>query len=479
MSVLLRSARLCVLPSLALIAGCTTVGPNWHGAPAVAPDAAARGSFVRAPGVATAAQPDAQWWTVFGDPALDDLITRALAGSPDIAAAKARIDQSRATLSSAKAALLPSASVGVLAAEADLPGAILNRNGRLSEQVYADNIQASWEIDLFGGSARKIEAARYRSANAAASAQDVAVTLSAEIARDYVMLRAQQAIAAVLVQQVDYDTRLLSAAQDRFARGTVAQQTVDTAHSALAQSQSDLADTHVQITVLADQLAVLSGREPGALDALIATPGAVPLAPANVAVGDPARLLRHRPDIRMAESQLAAANADLGARIADKFPSISFTGILGLGGTNIGEAFQPSSLIALLLPQLKWNLLDGGRAKAAERGARGALAEAEANYRSKVLGALQDAENSLTRFGGQRITLAKAIEQHDAALHMATLQGKRADGGTLSRAEALSAQRQALHIQLNTLSATAQLTTDFIAVEKSLGLGWEAQEPRK
>jgi len=480
MSAQLSQARfLTALSSLALLAGCTTVGPKWHGAPVTAPDAAARGAFVRGPGVATANPPSPRWWETFGDPVLDNLITQALAGSPDLAAAKARIDQSRANLSSARAARLPSASVGVLAAEADLPGTILSRSGRLSEQVYADNIQASWEIDLFGGTSRKIEGARFRAAAAEASTDDIAVTLSAEIARDYVMLRAQQAIAAVLIQQVDCDTRLLTAAQQRFSLGTAGQQAVNNAQSALAQSQSDLADTHVQVTVLADQLAVLSGREPGTLDTLITTPGAVPLVPANVAVGDPARLLRHRPDIRMAEDQLAAANADVGAKMADRLPSISFTGILGLGGTNVGDAFSPSSLIALLLPQLKWNLFDGGRAKAAVVNARGARAEAEANYRTKVLAALQDAENSLTRFGGQRITLAKAIEQHDSAVHTATLEADRAAGGTLSRADAISAQRQTLRAQLNTLSATAQLSTDFIAVEKALGLGWETQEPAK
>ncbi len=473
------SRSLFALPSLALLAGCAAVGPNWHGAPVVAPDAAARGAFVRAPAKVTATPPAPRWWETFDDPVLNDLITRALAGSPDLKSAKARIDQSRATLSVAKGSLLPSATVGALVGEASLPGTILGRSGRLSEQIYADNFQASWEVDLFGANRRRVEAARYRADNAVASADDVAVTLSAEIARAYVTLRAQQAIAGVLVQQVDCDHRLVTAAQERFAHGTVAHQAVDTAHSALAQSESDLADTHVQMTVLADQIAVLTGQEPGALDTLVATAGAVPLAPAQVAVGDPARLLRHRPDIRMAESELAAANADLGARIADRLPSISFTGILGLGGTNLSDAVSPSSLIALLLPQLKWNLFDGGRAKAQERGARGARAEAEENYRSHVLDALQDAENSLTRFGGQRVTLAKAIEQHDAAMHLAALQADRATGGTLSRADAISAQRQALRAQLGTLSATAQLTTDFIAVEKALGLGWEAQELHK
>jgi len=303
--------------------------------------------------------------------------------------------------------------------------------------------------------------------------------LYAEIARVYVTLRGDQASAALLERQVDYDRQLLGHAQDRFAGGTVPAQSIDTARTALAQSESDLADTRAQITALADQLAVLIGREPGALDALVANPVPVPMVPAHVAVGDPARLLRHRPDIRVAERQLAGSNADLGARMADRFPSISFTGILGLGGTTVAEAFAPSSLIALIVPQIKWNLFDGGRAAAQVRGARSARDEAEANYRSHVLAALDDAEGSLTRFGAARIDLSKAVEQHNAASHLAGLQATRVAGGTLSRADALSSDRQALRAQLATVSAQARLTTDFIAVEKALGLGWESGEPQE
>jgi len=471
-----RPRRLIVPLVSALLAGCASVGPNWHGAPVAAPDAAARTAFLRAPAGVDAGAPSAHWWEALGDPVLNDLETRALAGSPDLAAAQARIAQARATLASTKSASLPTIGVGAVAGEVSLPGNVLGRNGRLSEQVYGDDFQASWEPDLFGTTRRRVEGARYRAAAAQASAADAQVALSAQIARVYVQLRAEQVSAAVLEQQVEDDKRLLGHAQDRFAGGTIGDQDVDTARSTLAQSQSDLADARAQITAFADQLAVLSGREPGALDALVATPAPVPQIPAQVAIGDPARLLRHRPDIREAEQQLAAANADVGARIADRLPSISFTGVLGLGGTSVGNAFNPATLIALIVPQIKWNAFDGGRGAAQVRGARGARAEAEANYRSRVLSALQDAEGALTRFGAARIALGKAVEQRDSASHLAALQANRAAGGTLSRADALSADRQALRAQLNAASAQAQLTTDFVAVEKALGLGWESGE---
>ena len=476
----LPGQTLATLPlATALLAGCTTVGPNWHGAPVAAPQATARGQFLRAPAQTDSATPAARWWETLGDPALDDLETRALAGSPDLAAAQARIASANAALGSARSALAPKVSVGALAGEVSLPGALLSRDGRLSEQVYADNLQASWEIDLFGAKRRRVESARDRAEASEASAADVAVALSAQVAQVYVQLRAEQATAAVLAQQVDIDRQLLSAAQGRFAGGTVAAQAIDNARTTLAQSESDLADSRAQITALADQLAVLIGSEPGALDILAATAAPIPAVPAHVAVGDPVHMLRHRPDIRAAERQLAAATADVGARMADRFPSVSFTGLLGLGSTTPGGAFSPSTLIGLIVPQITWNAFDGGRAAALVKSARSARDEAEANYRSRVLAALDDAEGSLIRFGTQRIALGKAIEQSDAAAHLAGLQATRATGGTLSHADALSADRQALRAQLGTATAQARLTGDFIAVEKALGLGWESVVPRK
>jgi outer membrane protein TolC len=178
----------------------------------------------------------------------------------------------------------------------------------------------------------------------------------------------------------------------------------------------------------------------------------------------------------VAERQVAAANADVGAHIADRFPKVTFTGILGLGGTSVGDAFNPGSLVALAMPQIKWNILDGGRTVALKRNARSALVEAEAKYRGTVLDALEDAEASLTRFGSQRIALAKAAESREAAEHLARLQVQRAQGGTLSRADALKAERQALRAKMAEISAGGTLTSDFVAVEKALGLGWEAQK---
>lgn len=471
-----------LIPALAslLLAGCMTVGPDYKGAPQAAPQADARGNFLRAGSDAAIQAPTMRWWDVLGDPVLSRLIDDALAGSPDIAIANARIAQARAGLAANRTALTPSLNASAVAPYFNVPGGLFSSNGqsggRDSVNVYNVGFDSSWELDLFGGTRRKIEAASDRAQAAEAGLADAQVTLSAEIARAYTSLRARQAGLALLDRQEAIDTQLVSLAQERLSGGTAPEQPLDAARGQLSQTQGDRAKTLADVAVLIDQIAVLTGREPGALDGTLTTVAPVPLPPASVAVGDPASMLRQRPDVRMAERRLAAANADIGVQIANRFPKISFMGLLGLGGQSISDVFDPSKIVGLVLPQIRWSLFDGGRNKAQVSNARGAFAEAEATYRKAVLGALADAETSLARFGGQRNAFGRAIETEQTAQRAAQLQQQRANAGTIGRSDALTAERQAIQAGLAAVSAKADMTTGFIAVEKALGLGWAPKD---
>lgn len=463
----------------ALLAGCTTVGPDFAGAPDAAPQAKARSGFLRAP-EAPAQAPAARWWESLGDAVLNQLVEDGLAGAPSLAAANARVAQSRASLAASKTAVLPQLNTSVVAPYINVPGNLVgNGGGRDEISAYNLGFDAAWEIDLFGGTRRKIEAATARAEATEAGAADARVTLSAEIARAYVGLRARQAMQALQQRQVEIDRAQVGLARERLNAGTAPAQPLNAAEAQAFASEADLAKTSAEVAVLMDQLAVLTGREPGALDATLGMATAIPLPPAQVSIGAPADLLRNRPDIRMAERQLAAANADIGAKIADKFPKISFLGLLGLGGQNIGDVFDPGNIVGIALPQIKWSLFDGGRANRQVDVAKGAYAEAEAKYRQSVLGALQDAESSLARFGAQRIAFARAVDAQQRAHNTVQLQGKRLAAGTASRVDKLNAERQSVQAQMAATSARAELTTSFVAVEKALGLGWQAPEPRK
>ena len=460
----------------ALLAGCATVGPDYKGAPEAAPQATSRGAFVRGADGVVAAAPAARWWESLGDPVLNQLVDSAMADSPGIAAANARIAQSRAALAANRTAALPTLNTSFAAPYINVPGNIAgNGSGRDEINAYNLGFDASWEIDLFGGTRRKVEAASARAEAAEAGSADARVTLSAEIARAYVGLRARQAMLGLQDRQVAIDRELVSLAKQRFAAGTIPQQPVNAAEAQAFASEADVAKSRAEIAVLMDQLAVLTGKEPGALDALLMAPAPVPLPPAEVAVGDPATLLRNRPDIRMAERQLAAANADVGVKIADKLPKISFLGLLGLGGQNIGDIFNPSNIVGIALPQIKWNLFDGGRADRQVDAAKGAYAEAEADYRRTVLSALQDAEGSLARFGAQRVAFGKALDAEGRARRNVDLQQQRLQAGTIGKPDRLDAERQALQLAMASAAARAELTSGFIAVEKALGLGWTVE----
>ncbi len=472
----LRSVAAILL--LASVSACTTVGPDYQGPPQTASSAEARGAFLRA-GHAVPDAPMARWWEQLNDPLLTRLVDDAITGSPNIAIANAKIAQARAGLAANKTANVPTIGTSVSAPHLNMPNnPFLQQQGqsdeRLDVQQYSLGFDASWEIDLFGGTRRKVESASAKAQAAEAGLADAQVSLSAEVARAYVGIRARQAILAEFEAQKRVDSQLVSLASQRLTRGTAPEQPLNQVRGQAAQTDGQIASTTAEITVLKDQLALLTGREPGALDADLAASAPIPLPPAQVAIGDPARLLRNRPDIRIAERQMVAANADVGATIAEKFPKISFLGMLGMGGTSVGDMLNPGNLLGLVLPRISWNLFDGGRTEAKIDASKGAYAEAEANYRAKVLSALTDAENALTRFGSDRVELAKALETEAQAARATELQRQRARAGTIGTSDALTAERQRIQAGMAAINARAELTSDYIAVQKALGLGWDA-----
>jgi outer membrane protein TolC len=252
--------------------------------------------------------------------------------------------------------------------------------------------------------------------------------------------------------------------------------TVGQANRALQATTRELASAEADVEVYLNALAALTGEEPGSLDPLLTPVRDVPLPPESVAIGDPASLLRRRPDIRAAERNLAAATARIGVAEAARFPKISFMGILGIGGTSLDDLVDLGNISKIALPQLQWGLLDFGRTSAAIAQTRAGRDEAEAQYRQVVLGALQDAETSLSRFAQQRRTVAALAEINRSAEQSAALTRQRYEQGVISLGDSLEAERQRLIAQANLRSGIAALTASYVAVQKSLGLGWSEAE---
>jgi NodT family efflux transporter outer membrane factor (OMF) lipoprotein len=463
-----------------LLAGCT-VGPNYAGPPPAAPRAMTASTFTRTGDAPVTADPaPARWWTAMNDPLLDTLVARALAENSDVRAGQARLRQARAALGLQRANAAPNINASAIYAHAHLPGVDLGGEGDEdggSEDLNLYNLgfDASWEIDLFGGQRRATEAARASLQGAQASVADIQVSVAAEVAQAYLNLRERQQRIALSQQSVTMQQEMLDLTRQRFAGGTASALDV-------TQLEGDLSATRAESTPLnADQdaylnaLAVLTGEEPGALDAQLAAGSAIPLPPASVAIGDPSTLLQHRPDIRAAERALAADTAKIGQAEATRFPRISFMGLIGIGGTKLSDLSHLDDFAAIAAPQLSWNFLDFGRNRARIAQAEGVRDEAEARYRGAVLNALRDAEDALARFRDRRAVVAALARTRDKAGQAALLTADRYRAGTTTRIALLDARRQEIASEQNLLSARTALSGDFVAIQKALGLGWQSE----
>lgn len=474
---------------LGTVAGCT-VGPDYRGAPDVAPHASHAPQFERATiAAAPASTPAARWWDGLGDAELSHLIDLALANSPTLAVAQARILQARATLAEQDAGLYPSVSATAAAARARLPtGDLANAASaaglspsttaeiprHVTASYYQAGFDAMWELDLFGGQRRAIEGARASTEAAVAMYQDAQVQLAAEVGQAYVSLRQAQVRGVLAEQSRATAARMLALTQDQRNVGTADDVALQKAQAQLKQADAALLPLQAQAEQMRDQLALLAGREPGALDGELTAPGAVPLPPAVVAVGDPAAMLRRRPDIRAAERQLAASNAAVGQAVAGLFPTVSLLGTIGLGSSKPGELFHSNNLSKLGAPVLRWNVFDFGKARAQVREQQAGSDASLAQYRSTVLSALNDAETSLSRYGRQRAYVQQLDDAQAAQNRVTELTMVRYRGGTASYLQALDAESQRLQSEQTLVQARAELSTDYVSLQKSLGLGWSA-----
>ncbi|MGV2287751.1 efflux transporter outer membrane subunit [Trinickia sp. YCB016] len=461
-----------------------TVGPDYRSAPPVATSAVQAGTFVRTPasGVAATRAPSA-WWRTLGDPQLNALIDAALAHNPDLHAAQARLREARAQLRQQQANELPKSSATVAALrtrEPDLSSFFQSGSGSSQGsgggplQLYTAGFDASWEIDLFGGTRRAIEAASNEADAVNADLADTQVSLAAEVAQAYIDLRDVQRRLALGQQSADLQQQMLTLTEERRARGTAADVDVERLSGQVESTRAALVPLEAQIVESLDQLAVLTGQAPGALDAELSAPQPLPALPATVAVGDPATMLQQRPDIRAAERRLASSNAQIGEHIADYFPKVTLFGDLGFTAADPGHLLRKQNFSWIGAPYLQWNALDFGRTAAAVRGAEASRDEASAKYEHTVLAALQDANTSLSRYGHQREHLARLEQVQRSADRSSVLMQQRYTAGVATLIDLLDTQRTQFSAQQDVVSGQAELLKDFVSLQKSLGLGWQA-----
>lgn len=460
-----------LLASVAL-AGCT-VGPKYE-----RPRLALTPAFIGASSI-TSAQTDADWWQGFGDPMLSSLVTKALAGNLDLAAATARIDQSRAVARSAGADLLPKITgvgdVTTVSQSLDTPiGKISDAFGAPRGYTeYSVGAQASWEIDVFGGNRRRRESARDQLASTIADAGAVRIAIAAETADAYLTLRALQARLDVAERQEQTELQLVGIVRQRVEKGIAADRELNRSHGELEGVRASLAPLRAGIAAQLNRLDVLVGEQPGANRALLVEHRAIPLAPTPSGSVAPTDLLRRRPDVVAAEQRLAAANARIGVAVSEYYPHISLSGLFGVASLGTSNLFTGGAVQASGGAGLRWRLFDFGRVDAEVSQAKGAQAEALAGWRKSVLSAAEDVETAISRLVEARNESA-ALDRQVAALTLARGQADMAyRGGIVGLTDVLDADRQLLAASDRQAAVRAEEARAAVAAYRALGGGWE------
>ena len=469
-------AVLAILPAVTL-ASCA-VGPDYRPAP-MAVSRFHNASAVEATSAAVPSPPLDRWWTGFGDPVLTTIVERALEQNLDLAAALARVDQARAAARRAGAALLPTADATGQVAKARLSlesplGAIGRHLPGFDRNVtlYDIGVGASWEIDLFGGLRRGAEAARADAEAAEAAGVGVRITVAADAADAYFLVRSFQARLAFAREQVATDERLLELVRLRFAHDIASDREVAQAEALLAHARSTVPLLVTGLEAELNRLDVLMGDQPGTHAAELEREAAIPAIPTIPRSDEPVDVLRRRPDVIAAERRLAASNARIGAALGEYYPKLSIAGLLGFESVDVDHLFRSATFQPQGIAGLRWRLFDFGKIDAAVAEARGAEAEALARFRQSILRAAEDVENAfmaLVQFEARTRELASEVAALERARDTAEAAYR---GGVISLTDALDAHRLLLVSQDELAKTRADRARAAVASFRALGGGW-------
>ncbi len=409
------------------------------------------------------------WWKTLDDPVLTGLIEKAVTNNLELRSAKARIRQARAERSVAQASLFPALdAVGsvVRSGEGDDSAADSSRT------MYAAGFDAGWEIDLFGGIRRSVEAAEAKFQASREDLHDVLVSLTAEVAVNYLELRTSQARLRVAQQNLKLQEDTYRLEQYRLIAGLSDELAAAQARSNMENTRSGIPALCAQVEASKNRLAVLLGEQPGSqhetLDAYVPLP-AIPL---EVAVGVPADLLRRRPDIRMAERELAAQTARVGAAVSDLYPRFYLNGAIGYESLSSGNLLTADSLVWSWGPKVTWPVFHGNAIRANIEVQSALQEQAAIHYESAVLSALEEVEDALSAYVEEQIRRSSLTEAAAAAKDAADFAQNNYDAGMIDFDTVLDAQRTLLSYQDALVQSEAAVVINLVRLYKALGGGW-------
>jgi NodT family efflux transporter outer membrane factor (OMF) lipoprotein len=417
----------------------------------------------------------AQWWKNFNDTNLNILMTTAVQSNLTLRIAEARVCEARAQKGVVSSALWPSlGSSGGYSRNRygqnsfpPLPGVPLDYN------FYNANFDAAWELDVFGGTRRAVEAANAQVGAAEFSQRDVLVTLLAEVARDYISARAYQQRLAITEDNIRVEKNVLDLTSNRFESGLTSDLDVDQSRALLKTTEAEVPVLQTGFDESVYQLSVLLGQPPGALVDAMSAREKIPLTPPLVPVGLPSDLLLRRPDVQKAERDLAAATAQIGVAKADLFPKFSLTGIAGLQTVSAGNWFNYASRYWSAGPTVQWELFEAGSIMANIHAQTAHQQEALNAYQQTVLVAMEDTENALTSYAREQVRRESLSDSVDADQHALDLATHLYKSGLVDFLRVLDSESSLYTAQDALVQSDQAVSLDLVQLYKALGGGWE------
>lgn len=418
-----------------------------------------------------------EWWTAFNDPVLVSLVEMATKANLDVRQAEARIRQARAARGVAGAPLWPQLEASALYQKSQGSSEAAGGGGIATvsrvRDLFQVGLDASWELDIFGGTRRSIEAATADLKAAVEDRRDVLVTLMGEVATNYFNLRGFQQQIAIAQKNLEAQRKTAQITRRRFEAGFVSRLDVANAEAQVATTEAQIPLLEASARAAIYNLGVLLGREPAALEAALRQPLPIAPPPPEVPVGLPSDLLRRRPDIRRAEAQLHAATARIGVAVADLFPRFNLTGTVGLSASEISRLGTPGSRFWSFSPSITWPVFAGGRIRANIQVQNALQEQAYLAWEKAVLTALKDVETALVTYAKEQEhwkSLSQAVASNRQAVELAM---KLYVAGKTDFLNVLNAQRS-LYVTEDALTqSTRNLATSLVALYKALGGGWE------
>jgi NodT family efflux transporter outer membrane factor (OMF) lipoprotein len=456
-----------------IITACKTVGPNYS-SPEMQTPASWNQTVAEVNGDKQADQEVlAKWWATFNDPILSSLMERAVAGNLNLKQALSNVTQARIQRGITDTSRIPTVngtgSVGRSYSK-DFAGDFTGTNS------FRAGLDASWELDIFGGVKRSIEAADANIQATKESYRDALVSLLAEVALNYIDVRSYQSRLQVAESNVKSQEETYNITKWRHQAGLITELDEQNAAKLLEQTRSQIPSLKSGLEQAKNRIAVLLGSEPGAVDSELEEYKAVPVTPESIALGIPADLLRRRPDLRKAERSLAVQTARIGVAEADRYPKISLSGNIGLSALTLGKFFSTDGLTTGVSSGISWPVYQAGKiAKNIEL--QWAIREQQLiAYKAALLTALQDVENALIAYSYEQTRRESLSKEVEFARQAADISKSQYSSGLIDFQSVLEAQTTLTSAQDQLAQSDAQVISNLISLYKALGGGWSSFE---